>query len=71
VTGTTMLTFCLDSIASREKNAVAISPTPAHIHGTRRTRGIKPSKANGRKSFTSPTTFMPRAMHNSPPVPAQ
>src|SRR5208282_3149137 len=69
--GTTTLTFCLDNTASNEKNAVAIRPKPIHIHETRNARRTTPTSAAGRKSFTSPTAFMARETHNSPPVPAQ
>src|SRR5580700_7087731 len=43
---------------------------PAHNHPTRMARRRTRAIARGRKSFTSPTTFMARETHNSPPVPA-
>src|ERR1700731_1539300 len=43
---------------------------PAHSHPTRMARRRTRAIARGRKSLTSPTTFMARETHNSPPVPA-
>src|ERR1700675_2510739 len=45
-------------------------PIPAHNQPTRMARKIKRAIARGRKSFTSPTTFMARETQSSPPVPA-
>src|SRR5580704_13227247 len=45
-------------------------PIPAHNHPTRMARKIKRAIESGRKSFTSPTTFMARETQSSPPVPA-
>src|ERR1700733_11246425 len=60
----------MESAPSKEKNARAIKLTPAHIHPTRRARPITRAMAAGRKSFTSPTAFIARETHSSPPVPA-
>src|SRR5271163_2142321 len=60
----------MESAPSKEKNAKAINPTPAHIQPTRRARPITRAMATGRKSFTSPTAFIARETHSSPPVPA-
>ena len=45
-------------------------PTPNHIHFTRKARPMTRTMAAGRKSWTSPTCFMARETHSSPPVPA-
>src|SRR5690348_16355002 len=60
----------MDKTANIEKNASAIKETPSHIHGSFMARKITLANENGRKSFTSPTRFMARVTHSSPPVPA-
>src|SRR5450755_402560 len=49
---------------------MVIMAMPIHIHPTKNARRINRSSAAGRKSWTSPMSFMARVTHNSPPVPA-
>src|SRR5215469_9732870 len=60
----------MESMASREKNATVIMPTPIHIQPTPAARHTNRPSAVGRKSWTSPSAFMACETHNSPPVPA-
>src|SRR5450432_2775789 len=43
---------------------------PIHIHPTKNARRINRNSAAGRKSWTSPMSFIARVTHSSPPVPA-
>src|SRR5271170_262990 len=60
----------MDKAPSREKNATVIIAPPSHIQGTRSARRITFAASIGRKLGASPTTFIARETHNSPPVPA-
>src|SRR5271156_637161 len=60
----------MDKAPSREKNATVIIAPPSHIQGTRSARRITFAPSIGRKLGASPTTFIARETHNSPPVPA-
>src|ERR1700722_286717 len=60
----------MDKAPSRAKNAPAIIPTPSHIQGTRSALRITFVTSIGRKLGASPTAFIARETHNSPPVPA-
>src|SRR5260370_32639005 len=60
----------MDKAPSRAKNATAIIPPPSHIQGTRSALRITFATSVGRKLGASPTTFIARETHNSPPVPA-
>src|ERR1700730_3582891 len=60
----------MDKAPSRAKNATAIIPPPSHIQGTRSALRITLATSVGRKLGASPTTFIARETHNSPPVPA-
>src|SRR5277367_597911 len=60
----------MDKAPNRAKNATAIIPPPSHIQGTRSALKITLATSVGRKLGASPTTFIARETHNSPPVPA-
>src|SRR5258705_12516802 len=60
----------MDKAPSRAKNATAIIPPPSHIQGTRSARRMTFATSVRRKLGLSPTTFIARETHNSPPVPA-
>src|SRR6266581_3511917 len=60
----------MDKAPNRAKNATAIIPPPSHIQGTRSALRMTFAISAGRKLEVSPTTFIARETHNSPPVPA-
>src|ERR1700731_2512634 len=60
----------MDKAPNKEKNATVIIPPPSHIQGTRSARRMTFATSAGRKLGLSPTTFIARETHNSPPVPA-
>src|SRR2546429_2411283 len=51
LTGTTKLTFSMESIASREKNATVIMPIPIHIHPTRDRKSTRLNSSHGYISY--------------------
>src|ERR1700675_664723 len=60
----------MDKAPNKAKNATAIIPPPSHIQGTRSALRMTFASSVGRKLGLSPTTFIARETHNSPPVPA-
>src|SRR5712675_2903427 len=69
VAGITKLTGNQESIVKKEKNDAVISSTPSQSQLTRRARITKDAIARGRKSCTSPSSFMACVRQISPPVP--
>src|SRR2546429_4078131 len=57
LTGTTKLTFSMESIASREKNATVIMPIPIHIHPTRAALDRKSTRLNSSHGYISYAVF--------------
>src|SRR5271166_1427688 len=53
-------------MASREKNPSVINATPIHIHFRHKARPNTLTSAAGRKSWTSPISFMARETQSSP-----
>src|SRR5882757_2255560 len=69
VAGITKLTGNQESIVRKEKNDAVISSTPSQSHLTRSARMTKDTIARGRKSCTSPSSFIASVRQISPPVP--
>src|SRR5580704_12018431 len=69
VAGITKLTGNHDSIARNEKNEAVISNTPIQSQPTRSARKTNDRIALGRKSCTSPSSFIACVRQISPPVP--
>src|SRR5579863_4172008 len=65
----TKLTGNHDSIARNEKNDSVISSTPNHSQPTRSARSTNEAIARGRKSWTSPSSFIACVRQISPRVP--
>src|ERR1035441_2547998 len=65
----TKLTGNHDSIARNEKNDAVIKSTPIQSQPTRSARKMKAAIARGRKSCTSPSSFIACVRQISPPVP--
>src|SRR5882724_11898614 len=69
VAGITKLTGNQESMVKKEKNDAVISNTPSQSQLSRKARITKDAIARGRKSCTSPSSFMACVRQTSPPVP--